>query len=180
MENIISKLRKYANTLQDMLSQDCTLKEISQHTYQLRESGADIPYMNIGDKEEGEVVGIYAQPTKSQPELKEFFYQKAPNSVLPKYVFRITKDEGLVFTERLGKGKDNVVCLLTRKTTPEEKEVMEYLQDLRESGVTNMYGAASYIQDQFEMSEKESKEILVLWMENFNEKGNYESVKIKN
>jgi len=188
MENIISNLKKYANELQELLNQGWTLGAISRHTYQMREKAADIPYMAIGDtvrvfQNRREVVGIYAHPTSNQPKLKAFFAQKAPNSVLGKYVFRITKDEGLVFTERLGKGEGNVIDLLvptTRKTTPEEKEVMEYLNELRDSGKTNMFGATPYIQEKFQFTSRESREILVLWMENFSEEGNYESVKIKN
>jgi hypothetical protein len=34
-----------------------------------------------------------------------------------------------------------------RKTTQEEKEAMEFLNILRDSGVTNMFGAAPYIED---------------------------------
>ena len=64
-----------------------------------------------------------------------------------------------------------------RKTTQEEKEVMSYLNDLRDSGVTNMFGAAPYVEQEFEIEKREARRILSLWMSNFNEEGDYEEVK---
>jgi hypothetical protein len=64
-----------------------------------------------------------------------------------------------------------------RKTTQEEKEVMEFLNILRDSGVTNMFGAAPYIEDEFGIDKREARRLLTLWMNNFNEEGNYEEVK---
>ena len=46
-------------------------------------------------------------------------------------------------------------------------EHLEYLDDLRESGVTNMFGASPYIQNQFGISQKEARDILMYWMESF-------------
>jgi len=66
----------------------------------------------------------------------------------------------------------------TRQTTNEEQKVMEYLNDLRDSGVTNMHGAAPFIEDHFDIDIKESRRILSLWMKNFNEECNYKQVKI--
>ena len=65
----------------------------------------------------------------------------------------------------------------TRKTTEQEQEVMEYLNFLRETGVTNMFGAAPYIEQEFEIEKREARRILSLWMSNFNEEGKYEEVK---
>lgn len=51
-----------------------------------------------------------------------------------------------------------------------EKEIseeLEYLETLRRSGVTNMYGAAPYIQSQFGHDIQTSRKILVYWMENY-------------
>jgi hypothetical protein len=64
-----------------------------------------------------------------------------------------------------------------RKTTQEEKEVMEFLNILRDSGVTNMFGAAPYIEDEFGIDKREARRLLTLWMHNFDEEGNYEEVK---
>ena len=46
-------------------------------------------------------------------------------------------------------------------------EHLEFLDDLRDSGVTNMFGAGAYIEEEFGVSSKEAKEILVYWMKNF-------------
>jgi hypothetical protein len=66
----------------------------------------------------------------------------------------------------------------TRATTREEKEVLEFLNDLRDSGATNMFGAAPYIMEEFGMNKAVARQMLTLWMNNFNEAGNYETVKL--
>jgi hypothetical protein len=63
-----------------------------------------------------------------------------------------------------------------RKTTEQEQEVLEYLNTLRDSGVTNMFGATPYIEDEFGLNKKESKRLLLLWMNNFNDEGKYDEV----
>jgi len=64
-----------------------------------------------------------------------------------------------------------------RKTTQSEKEVMEYLNLLRESGVTNMFGATPYVIEEFGLDKSEARRILSLWMRNFNNEGDYDEVK---
>lgn len=64
-----------------------------------------------------------------------------------------------------------------RKTTEQEKEVLEFLNVLRESGLTNMFGATPYIEEEFAIDKKESSRLLSLWMGNFNNEGNYDEVK---
>ena len=44
-----------------------------------------------------------------------------------------------------------------------------FLERLRRSGVTNMFGAAPYLQDEFDLTYKEASEILLDWMNNYNE-----------
>jgi hypothetical protein len=44
-----------------------------------------------------------------------------------------------------------------------------YLDLLKESGVTNMFGSVPYIQDQFGVSQPEAKKIFKVWMDTFNE-----------
>ena len=52
-----------------------------------------------------------------------------------------------------------------------EEEHLEYLDDLRESGVTNMYGARPYLLDAFpELTKEEAREILLYWMRSFSER----------
>ena len=43
-----------------------------------------------------------------------------------------------------------------------------YLEELRRSGVTNMYGAAPYLMEAFGLSKREAVEILADWMRNYN------------
>ena len=64
-----------------------------------------------------------------------------------------------------------------RKTTDQEQEVLEFLNILRDSGATNMFGAVPYIKDEFELDSKEAKCLLMLWMANFNDEGKYNEVK---
>jgi hypothetical protein len=64
-----------------------------------------------------------------------------------------------------------------RKTTDKEQEVLEFLNVLRDSGATNMFGAVPYIKDEFELDSKEAKSLLMLWMANFNDEGEYNEVK---
>lgn len=64
-----------------------------------------------------------------------------------------------------------------RKTTDKEQEVLEFLNILRDSGATNMFGAVPYIKDEFELDSKEAKSLLMLWMANFNNEGEYNEVK---
>jgi hypothetical protein len=64
-----------------------------------------------------------------------------------------------------------------RKTTDQEQEVLEFLNILRDSGATNMFGATPYIKDEFDLDSKESKRLLMLWMDNFNDEGKYDEVK---
>ena len=45
-----------------------------------------------------------------------------------------------------------------------------YLEMLRRTGVTNMYGAAPYLEDEFHIDSNEARKILVDWMKNYNRK----------
>jgi hypothetical protein len=44
-----------------------------------------------------------------------------------------------------------------------------YLFALQQSGATNMYGAASYLQDQFGLDKYEARQIVSTWMEHYEE-----------
>lgn len=51
------------------------------------------------------------------------------------------------------------------------EEYLSFLDSLRESGVTNMFGARPFLLDAFpELSEKEASEILSYWMKKFGER----------
>jgi uncharacterized protein YciI len=50
-------------------------------------------------------------------------------------------------------------------------EHLEYLDNLRESGVTNMYGAGPYLEKEFiNLSKKEARECLSYWMQTFGQR----------
>ena len=51
-----------------------------------------------------------------------------------------------------------------------EDEHLEYLDDLRESGATNMFGARPYLMDAFEMNGADARTILLYWMKSFSER----------
>tara|TARA_R110000787_G_scaffold70091_1_gene155815 strand:- start:13333 stop:13518 length:186 start_codon:yes stop_codon:yes gene_type:complete len=42
----------------------------------------------------------------------------------------------------------------------------EYLDNLRESGVTNMFGAGVYLENEFGLEKKEARKVLANWMTN--------------
>jgi hypothetical protein len=49
-------------------------------------------------------------------------------------------------------------------TTTEQQNWFDYLEELRQSGVTNMYGAGPYLAREFGMEEKDASKILMDWM----------------
>lgn len=49
-------------------------------------------------------------------------------------------------------------------------EVFVYLDGLRESGITNMWGAGPYIQTEFEIDNNEARELVLEWMKTFEER----------
>lgn len=52
------------------------------------------------------------------------------------------------------------------------EEHFEYLDDLRESGRTNMWGASEYLTDEMNVPRADAKKYLVHWMETFEERQN--------
>jgi hypothetical protein len=46
-------------------------------------------------------------------------------------------------------------------------EVFEYLEDLRVSGVTNMFGARPYLVEEFGFEKQEAGEYLSAWMKSY-------------
>jgi len=48
-----------------------------------------------------------------------------------------------------------------------ETQIFNYLNDLRESGVTNMFGAGIYLQEEFGLGKKEAREFLAKWIAKF-------------
>jgi len=52
----------------------------------------------------------------------------------------------------------------------EKESYFEYLDDLRESGVVNMYGAVPYLMNDFLLGQEEASNILNEWMRTFSER----------
>jgi len=51
------------------------------------------------------------------------------------------------------------------KTT---NEYWIYLENLRKTGLVNMYGAGPYLENDFGLSKQEARKILLDWMHNYN------------
>jgi hypothetical protein len=49
-------------------------------------------------------------------------------------------------------------------------EHLEYLDALRQSGVTNMFGAAPYLTEHFDLTGNEARVVLAYWMQSFSER----------
>jgi len=50
-------------------------------------------------------------------------------------------------------------------------EHLDYLDELRESGITNMFGAASFLKAEFpDLAEDKAKKVLAYWMKTFSER----------
>lgn len=48
-----------------------------------------------------------------------------------------------------------------------EDEHLEYLDELRDSGVTNMYGSPAYVDNEFDVGERDARKIVTYWMATF-------------
>ena len=56
---------------------------------------------------------------------------------------------------------------MTAKATQEQ---LEYLDGLRESGETNMFGAGGYVVGRFGVTRNEAREIVQHWMDTFEDR----------
>jgi len=55
--------------------------------------------------------------------------------------------------------------------TEKQEQYYEFLIELRDSGVTNMWGAAPYLQAAFpHLTENEARTVLVEWIDSFSKK----------
>ena len=50
-----------------------------------------------------------------------------------------------------------------------QEEYFNFLVDLRDSGVTNMWGAGPYLEDEFNLTKQEAKDVLLAWIKSFEE-----------
>ena len=44
-------------------------------------------------------------------------------------------------------------------------EIFEYLEELRQSGITNMYGAGAFLEQDFELEPPRASELLLEWFD---------------
>lgn len=58
----------------------------------------------------------------------------------------------------------------TVETDNDEETVFKYLDDLRESGVTNMFGATPFIEGKFEIGRADAGALLTKWMRTFEDR----------
>ena len=49
-------------------------------------------------------------------------------------------------------------------------EHLTFLDELRESGATNMYGAAPWLEEAFVLDREVAREVLLYWMQSFSER----------
>jgi hypothetical protein len=54
--------------------------------------------------------------------------------------------------------------------TVDKNDVFEYLDNLRESGDTNMFGAGPYVELMFGVPRREAKALVLEWMKTFSER----------
>ena len=47
------------------------------------------------------------------------------------------------------------------------EKYFEYLEQLRRSGITNMFGATIYLEQDFDLTHDEAKRILLAWMRTY-------------
>jgi len=56
-------------------------------------------------------------------------------------------------------------------TWPESwNKYFDFLDDLRDSGITNMFGASDYLRETFGVDHKDAIVILTLWMKTFSQR----------
>ena len=56
------------------------------------------------------------------------------------------------------------------KELPSQRDVNIFLDVVRSSGVTNMFGAGSYIEEHFDVNKYQAREYLHTWMKTFGER----------
>lgn len=60
----------------------------------------------------------------------------------------------------------------------QNEESFRYLFELQESGETNMFGAAPYLQRETGINKNLAKEILLYWMENYDDIAQYLGIEV--
>lgn len=60
-----------------------------------------------------------------------------------------------------------MATIVNELTREEMTEGFDYLDKLRESGRTNMWGATAYVEAELDWPKNEAKVVLLVWMETF-------------
>lgn len=66
--------------------------------------------------------------------------------------------------------KPYVMNIIKMEIDMVKEEYFQYLDALRESGITNMFGAAPYLQREFDLTRYDARDILIEWMETFEQR----------
>ena len=46
-----------------------------------------------------------------------------------------------------------------------KEEIFEYLEELRQSGIVNMYGAGAFLEDDFDLNKSRASQLLLEWFD---------------
>lgn len=103
---------------------------------------------------------VKKQPKQNVPKEKPVDIKLAPEER------RLISEEGFKKVDEVKKNIEKPNCCSEEKL----EELMLYLDDLRESGVTNMFSAGSYIEKDFGYFSKDAIKILTYWMETFSKR----------
>ena len=95
-------------------------------------------------------------PDKAE-EYAEMDFLSLPNGISTQLVNMDPKELHTILDESVteAKGESN------------EELMFNFLEALRASGATNMFGAAPYLQDSFGLSKSEAKKVLIKWMKSY-------------
>ena len=123
--------------------------DVSDHTERIDVRGSQQDMMNWGDENHGKKFGDFEVFHIDDDDRGE--------------IVRIVKSDSIL-RENV---KEGVV-----------KDMHTFLNDLRDSGVTNMFGAAPYLQKEFGIDQKSAREVLANWMQSFSENLKYKDRKL--
>jgi len=56
---------------------------------------------------------------------------------------------------------------MTERPSVVTDDMLYFLDELRDSGATNMFGASPYVEEAFGLTSKEAREVTVYWMESY-------------
>jgi len=86
----------------------------------------------------------------------------------------ITNNKDIIPPEAMQYFKD--IIPYETEDSASDDEYFTYLDELRESGETNMFGAASYLTEEFNLDRTKAREVLKKWMDTFKERNPKEIV----